>query len=365
MRGSWVFGGAVGALLLSLAFAGPASASTCADYDNQADAQRAADTRDADGDGIYCESLPCPCLKPGQSDKPSQPKSPGKVKKPAKPKPKPLTGRARIVGVPAPGIVDVRISKAGRSPGLKSRERVRLIGITAPASGRCGYKESLADLLEIAFGDAAHDRDADGLVDSAPSTAGALVDVRTDLKVKPTRDGRGRLRAYLDAGHTGTDIGRRLVADGWAAADYGTATRSQRLLDAQDAAAGAGRGAWVLCHADFDRPAAERFDGFVPCEESFNPDGSPYDDVGSGFIRNVMVSGGECAAAAPVIKAWSAVSSADPTEDTDGDGNLEASASLPDGTTCRWEWFQDGENPAVEGRCTTPAALTVVWWAAP
>ena len=44
-----------------------ASAATCADYSNQADAQRAMDTRDADGDGIYCESLPCPCLKPGDS----------------------------------------------------------------------------------------------------------------------------------------------------------------------------------------------------------------------------------------------------------------------------------------------------------
>jgi hypothetical protein len=37
------------------------AASNCADYPNQAAAQRAADTRDADGDGIYCESLPCPC----------------------------------------------------------------------------------------------------------------------------------------------------------------------------------------------------------------------------------------------------------------------------------------------------------------
>jgi len=27
---------------------------TCDDYESQADAQRAADTRDADGDGIYC-----------------------------------------------------------------------------------------------------------------------------------------------------------------------------------------------------------------------------------------------------------------------------------------------------------------------
>jgi hypothetical protein len=33
----------------------------CADYATQADAQRAADTDDADGDGIYCETLPCPC----------------------------------------------------------------------------------------------------------------------------------------------------------------------------------------------------------------------------------------------------------------------------------------------------------------
>jgi hypothetical protein len=38
-----------------------ASAATCSDYSTQAEAQRAADTRDADGDGIYCENLPCPC----------------------------------------------------------------------------------------------------------------------------------------------------------------------------------------------------------------------------------------------------------------------------------------------------------------
>jgi hypothetical protein len=37
------------------------AAVTCADYPDQAAAQRAADTRDPDGDGIYCESLPCPC----------------------------------------------------------------------------------------------------------------------------------------------------------------------------------------------------------------------------------------------------------------------------------------------------------------
>jgi hypothetical protein len=41
---------------------------TCSDYSNQADAQRAKDTRDADGDGVYCESLPCPCLGAGDGD---------------------------------------------------------------------------------------------------------------------------------------------------------------------------------------------------------------------------------------------------------------------------------------------------------
>jgi hypothetical protein len=39
-----------------------ASAALCADYPNQAAAQRAHDTIEADHDGIYCESLACPCL---------------------------------------------------------------------------------------------------------------------------------------------------------------------------------------------------------------------------------------------------------------------------------------------------------------
>src|SRR6266550_585506 len=59
-------GSAVVAVLLVVGWTAPAaSAATCDDYSNQAEAQRAKDTRDADGDGIYCESLPCPCLKPG------------------------------------------------------------------------------------------------------------------------------------------------------------------------------------------------------------------------------------------------------------------------------------------------------------
>jgi hypothetical protein len=58
---------AILAALVVLATVGgqPAHAATCADYPNQAAAQRAHDTRDADGDGRFCESLPCPCAAPG------------------------------------------------------------------------------------------------------------------------------------------------------------------------------------------------------------------------------------------------------------------------------------------------------------
>jgi hypothetical protein len=49
------------------------AAAVCADFPNQAAAQRAHNTRDGDGDGIYCEDLPCPCLKPGTGSAPSKP----------------------------------------------------------------------------------------------------------------------------------------------------------------------------------------------------------------------------------------------------------------------------------------------------
>lgn len=60
---------ALAALILVLAAARGAAhaAATCADFPNQAAAQQAANTADADHDGVYCESLPCPCLRPGQS----------------------------------------------------------------------------------------------------------------------------------------------------------------------------------------------------------------------------------------------------------------------------------------------------------
>jgi hypothetical protein len=63
------------ALMALFVLPATASATTCADHANQAEAQRAADTRDADGDGIYCESLPCPCSN-GSSTSPPPPPPP-------------------------------------------------------------------------------------------------------------------------------------------------------------------------------------------------------------------------------------------------------------------------------------------------
>lgn len=54
----------VGAARGSEAHLEAAAARTCSDYSNQREAQLHKDTADPGGDGIYCESLPCPCLRP-------------------------------------------------------------------------------------------------------------------------------------------------------------------------------------------------------------------------------------------------------------------------------------------------------------
>ncbi len=82
-----------------------ASAKSCSAYSNQAAAQRAADTRDGDRDGIYCESLPCPCLKNGVKQPASKPAPNSEAGKPApnseasKPAPNSEAGCQRPSGV--------------------------------------------------------------------------------------------------------------------------------------------------------------------------------------------------------------------------------------------------------------------------
>lgn len=151
---------AVGALVLAPAStqaAAPASATAasarldanCSDFSTQAAAQnfyiknggpqRDPHGLDADGDGVACESNPCPCST-AQGGGNGDGGSGGGNQTPAQPtKPPRKVSKARIVK-----IIDGETVKV-RTGGRKAT--VRMIGIDAPAVGKCGGPGSAA-LLE-------------------------------------------------------------------------------------------------------------------------------------------------------------------------------------------------------------------------
>jgi endonuclease YncB( thermonuclease family) len=241
-------------LALVLLPAADAQAATCSDYSTQAHAQRAHDTIDADHDGIYCESLPCPCLKPGQSSSPSPKPSP-------KPKPKPrrkarVYHGARITSVADGDTIRVRLAN-GRY------EKVRLIGIDTPETKdpgkpvECGGPQATSEMLHLAFTEP-RDTDGDGLFD-ASGGKGRRVVVRTD-PTQDMRDRYGRLLAYVtttsDSDVADADLGAAQLLAGWAKV-YVFERNFQRLAryrTASNLAKQAGRGAWSLCGGNFHRP---------------------------------------------------------------------------------------------------------------
>ena len=162
------------------ALASPAAGATCADYPTQAAAQRAADTRDADGDGVYCESLPCPCVRPGDGGRP-RPTSPPKPR--ARPRAQRI--RARIVEVIDGDTIRVRARGARRRT-----YTVRLIGIDTPETRKpgtpveCGGKEASACMLRLSFS-TPEDSDADGLLD-CEGGQGRRVTLTTDPRTPST-----------------------------------------------------------------------------------------------------------------------------------------------------------------------------------
>jgi micrococcal nuclease len=241
------------AVIVSLASAASASAATCADHSNQADAQRAKDTRDADGDGKYCEDLPCPCLRPGDETDPTPVEPP-----PAR---RALTSQATITHVVDGDTVRVRTSRPGRSRGIRTVETIRLIGIDTPETFRpgtpveCGGREAKDNMLRMAFGNRAEDTDGDGLLDE-DGTDGLLVTVRTDPS-QDRRDRYGRLLAYVAASRTGVDVASRQLRAGWAEV-YVFEKRFRRhrpYMRTSKRAREAGRGAWSACGGDFHREA--------------------------------------------------------------------------------------------------------------
>jgi len=117
-------------VLVGLLLPGSASAATCADYDNQAQAQRAADTRDADGDGIYCESLPCPCLKPGAGSTPPAPPLP-----PPPPPPPPPAQEGASCGVERRAVKTLTDQGASRVS-FVAKPTIAALRLPAPDIGR-------------------------------------------------------------------------------------------------------------------------------------------------------------------------------------------------------------------------------------
>ena len=136
------------------------AAATCSDYSNQAAAQHAADTRDPDNDGRYCEDLPCPCAGPGQSGSGQDPSH--------SPRPRAL-GRSVTLG-PVTGHSGCHVRgplpDAGCTPGA------RFSRVTKTRVCRSGYSKSVRnvsqstkDAVYRAYGIKSHFNGRNGEVD--------------------------------------------------------------------------------------------------------------------------------------------------------------------------------------------------------
>lgn len=110
-------------------------------------------------------------------------------------------------------------------------------------------------MLRMAYGHQASDTDGDGLLDE-DGTDGALVTLRTDPS-QDRRDRYGRLLAYVDTSHSGVDLAKRQLRDGWAKS-YVFERRFRRYGPYKAASKGARhdrRGVWGQCGGDFHRHA--------------------------------------------------------------------------------------------------------------
>ena len=230
------------------------SAAVCADYSNQADAQRAKDTRDADGDGIYCEALPCPCLRPGEgggggnggSDKPKPRPEP-------KPKVKPVT---RLSG----RIVDVVDGDTIKLRANGKTYTTRLIGIDTPETKKpgtgieCGGREATSNMLRLSF-TAPRDIDGDGLYDKRGGRGRSAMLLGDSTQDR--RDVYGRSLGYVTTS-AGRNLAVEQLAAGWSDVyvfDKRFAEYS-RFRSVRNRAKDKGRGVWTRCRGDFHRPVS-------------------------------------------------------------------------------------------------------------
>ncbi|MEK6276932.1 MAG: thermonuclease family protein [Actinomycetota bacterium] len=208
----------------------------CSDFSNQAAAQSYfiskggpssdPDRLDADGDGVACEDLPCPCMTGGEGGG-------GGGGKPNKPRAQRI--RAKVTDVTDGDTLKVRAFGAKRD-----RYDVRLIGIDTPEKFgglECGARKASASMQNLAPG-------------------GTRVKLTTDPS-QDTFDRYGRLLAYVNRRRDGRDLGRAQIASGWAKVYVYGGNPFQRVRSfrhAARAARNADRGVWDLCGGDFHEP---------------------------------------------------------------------------------------------------------------
>ena len=102
--------------------AGPASAARCADFPKQAAAQAAANTRDANGNGVYCETLPCPCAAvAGRSSGGSPATPPSSGDRSTSVQAQPDAGSCRMRGSGVTALPDPRCTPGATNPAVTNR----------------------------------------------------------------------------------------------------------------------------------------------------------------------------------------------------------------------------------------------------
>ena len=218
---------AAGAALIAVATAGAADRD-CSDFPTQAAAQRWFDAHgpgdpanlDSDGDGIACESNPCPCVKPGGGG--GGPGGGGGGHDGGGT----IGAGTRLLTVIDGDTIKVRLRGRARD--------VRLIGIDTPevyGGVECGGKRASRSMK-------------------------AMVDRGDPLKLirdrsQDNRDRYGRLLRYATL--RGRDLGRRQIRKGWAK-PYVYETPFARLRSYRRAKLKAkrhNRGVWRRCGGDF------------------------------------------------------------------------------------------------------------------
>ena len=196
----------------------------CSDFPNQAAAQDYFEDHqpgdpaglDGDGDGVACESNPCPCSSGGGGGEPTPPSGGG-------------SKGYRVVSVTDGDTI--KVTRRGKE------SDVRIIGIDTPEvffGAECGGAQASASMKQLL----------------APGDRVKLIRDRSQDAI----DAYDRLLRYVEIG--GRDVGRKQIRRGWAQV-YVFERPFERVRSyrrQRDSAKKRGRGAWDRCDGDFHQP---------------------------------------------------------------------------------------------------------------